>query len=187
MSLVRSCVAAAACAGALALAGSTTASAQASACSRYGDTSPVQLTRHHAEDAVQCLLNRRRSEHGVPPLSPNDQLRRAAQRHSGYMREHHCFSHRCPGEASPRERLIRVHYIREGLASWAFGENIGWGTRHLGTPKAMVKAWMHSPEHRHNILERSFRDLGVGFAHGSPSDPDADGGIYTTDFGERKK
>ena len=186
MSVIRLCTAAAACAAILALAG-TTASAHASACARYGDTSPVHLTRHHAEDAVQCLLNRKRAKHGVPPLSPDGRLRRAAQRHTGYMRKHHCFSHQCPGEASPRQRLIRVHYLGDGLANWEYGENIGWGTRHLGTPKAMVRAWMHSPEHRHNILEPSFRDLGVGFAHGSPSDPEADGGLYTTDFGERKK
>jgi uncharacterized protein YkwD len=187
MSFVRSCIAAGACAAVLALLGPMAASAHASACSRYGDTSPAQLARHQAEDAVQCLLNRKRSTHGLPPLAPDDRLRRAAQRHSGYMREHQCFSHQCPGEASIRQRLKRVHYLHAGLASWAYGENIGWGTHHFGTPKGMVKAWMQSPEHRHNILEPSFHDLGVGFTHGSPSDPDADGGIYTTDFGERKK
>jgi len=51
----------------------------------------------------------------------------------------------------------------------------------------MVAAWMHSPGHRRNIVDRSFRDIGVGFVHGTPSNPRTNGGIYTTDFGLRVK
>jgi uncharacterized protein YkwD len=167
--------------------GAPAATAGKSACARYGDTSPTKLTREEAAKSVRCLLNRRREQHDLHRLSADRRLDRAAQRHTEYMRRHHCFSHRCRGERSLRRRLERVNYIEDGLRRWAIGENIGWGTGDLGTPKEMVSAWMHSPGHRHNILDRSFRDLGVGFVQGTPSNPDANGGIYTTDFGLRVK
>jgi uncharacterized protein YkwD len=47
---------------------------------------------------------------------------------------------------------------------------------------------MHSPAHRANILNPQFRHLGVGFARGYPGGTGSgDGGIYTTDFGMRKR
>jgi len=163
----------------------STATAGKSACSRYGDTSPAILSRGEAAKSIRCLINRRRGQHDLRRLDADDRLDRAAQRHTRFMRRHGCFSHRCQGEPSLRRRLERVHYIEPGLRSWSYGENIAWGSRGLGTPKQIVSAWMHSPGHRHNILDRSFRDIGVGFVRGTPSNPNANGGIYTTDFGLR--
>jgi uncharacterized protein YkwD len=40
----------------------------------------------------------------------------------------------------------------------AAGENIAYGYE---TPRAVVRAWMHSPGHRANILSRSFNRIGV--------------------------
>ena len=82
------------------------------------------------------------------------------------MKRHDCFSHQCPGEGSVLARLERVKYIVAGLRGWSYGENIAWGTRNRGTPKSIVRSWMHSPPHRANILNPQFRHLGVGFARG---------------------
>jgi uncharacterized protein YkwD len=38
-----------------------------------------------------------------------------------------------------------------------------------------MDAWMHSPEHKANILDCRFRDIGVGY--------DLDGGYWVQDFG----
>ena len=38
------------------------------------------------------------------------------------------------------------------------GENLAGGQR---TPKQVVEAWMDSPTHRANILNKDFRELGV--------------------------
>ena len=35
-------------------------------------------------------------------------------------------------------------------------------------PSWVMRAWMHSPPHRHNILSRQFRDVGIGVARGVP-------------------
>jgi hypothetical protein len=46
---------------------------------------------------------------------------------------------------------------------------------------------MHSADHRANLLDRSFSDVGIGIAPGAPADLDAGetGGTYVTDFGRR--
>jgi uncharacterized protein YkwD len=101
------------------------------------------------------------------------------------MENHHCFDHVCGGEASIDSRLRSVGYLGGNLLRWSWGENIAWGEHSYGTPRRIVKAWMNSPEHRANILNGTFRDIGVGIVWGTPHRAHARGGIYTTDFGYR--
>lgn len=155
----------------------------ASPCVRWGKVKPADLTRAQARKAVLCLLNRERTKRGLGELDRDHRLERAAQKHSRYMRTHGCFDHECAGEKTVIDRLGQVGYLLGGLLRWAYGENIAWGEQRLGAPKAMVKAWMNSSGHRANILNGSFRDIGIGFVEGSPFDKRAEGGIYTTDFG----
>lgn len=171
----------------LLLAGPLSEAAEASACTRYGKDMPRQLSKREARMAVRCLLNRRRENHGLRPLAKSGRLKKAAQRHTNYMQDHNCFAHECPGEPSLLSRLKRVNYITGGLSSWAYGENIAYGASYLGTPKALVRAWMHSPGHRANILNPGFRHVGVGFSHGTPPNPGANGSTATTDFGMRER
>lgn len=171
----------------LLLAGPLSEAAGASACKRYGKDMPRELSKSQARMAVRCLLNRKRENHGLRPLGKSRRLKRAAQRHNSYMQNHSCFAHECPGEPSVLSRLKRVKYIVGGLRSWAYGENIAYGGSHLGKPKAIVRAWMHSPGHRHNILNPDFREIGIGFSRGTPSNPGASGSTITTDFGMRKR
>jgi uncharacterized protein YkwD len=71
------------------------------------------------------------------------------------------------------------------------GENIAWGEGPSSTPASIVKAWMASPDHRENILDTAYKDVGIGLALGSPQAADSstsDGGravTITTDFGFR--
>jgi uncharacterized protein YkwD len=163
------------------------AAAAKSACARWGNDQAKRLERHEAARAVRCLVNRRREARGLHRLEGDPRLGRAAQRHTRHMKRHECFSHKCPGEPSPRRRLERVGYITDDLRRYSFGENIGWGTGSFSTPRAMVPAWMRSAGHRRNILDRDFRDLGVGFVRGTPTGRRDDGGTSMTDFGLRVK
>ena len=79
-----------------------------------------------------------------------------------------------------------VNYIHGGLSRWLYGENIAYGGGSYGTPRAIVRAWMHSPEHRQNILNPAFRQIGIGFARGSRRSRARDGSTFTTDFGMRE-
>ena len=172
---------------ALLLAGPLSESASASPCGRYGKQEPRQLSKRQARVAVRCLVNRRRLNHGLRPLGKSGRLKRAAQRHTSYMQDHRCFAHECPGEPSVLSRLKRVNYIVGGLSSWMYGENIAYGERRLGTPRAIVRAWMRSPGHRYNILNPRFRQMGIGFSRGIPPQPGASGSTITTDFGMRER
>jgi uncharacterized protein YkwD len=155
------------------------------ACDRWGKTAPAQLQVDQARRTVLCLLNKKRHNAGLPSLDRNNRLDEAAQRHNERMDGTGCFAHECPGEPTLESRLKGISYLIGGLLSWAFGENVAWGEASAGTPKSIVAAWMASPGHRANILNRSYRDIGIGFSRGTPNSADADGGIYTTDFGLR--
>lgn len=161
------------------------ASGKSSACKSWGKTSPGQLTNGQARKAILCLVNRKRDNAGLRPLDRNKRLQKAAQRHTDKMSGSGCFNHECAGEGALDVRLESVDYLTGGLSQWAFGENIAWGMDSQGSPESIVDAWMNSSGHAANILSRQFRDIGVGFAPGTPSNSRANGGIYTTDFGLR--
>ena len=167
-------------------AGSAADSASAaSPCAKYGDVSAKRLKTREARAAIRCLINKERKNRGVPKLDRDRRLQKASQRHTEVMLKKNCFSHQCPGEGSLESRLRGANYLIGGLLRWTYGENIAYGGGHYGTPKSIMKAWMNSAGHRANILNRAFRDLGVGFVQGTPGRPGANGGIYTTDFGLR--
>jgi uncharacterized protein YkwD len=82
-------------------------------------------------------------------------------------------------------RVRASGFLSNGHVGYTLGENIAWGTLWLGTPHAIVKAWMASPGHRANILNRSYRYTGIGVDASLPrsmSNGQA-GGMYTQDFG----
>lgn len=156
-----------------------------SACAKWGDTKPARLTPPRARRAIRCFVNKARSRHGLSRIGKNRRLQRAAQKHTRYMVRHHCFSHQCPGEGSLDTRVRSSRYINGKTRSWGYGEDIGAGRKHRGTPRRVFHTWMHSPGHRANILDRDFRDAGVGFVIGLPSKRHARGGTYTVDLGYR--
>lgn len=139
-----------------------------------------KATLRQARNATLCLLNRVRAAHGLRPLRLNAKLSHAARRHSRDMVRHRYFAHDSRNGRSPFQRMRATHYVPRD-ASWWLGENIGWGSGTLAEPSAMVRAWMHSPPHRANILSRHFRDIGIGVAAGAPVG--GGGATYTTDFG----
>ncbi len=142
---------------------------------------PVRRTTiRQARFATVCLLNRVRGRHGLPPLHLNPRLSRAARLHSRDMVRRRYFAHDSLNGTSPFARMRATHYVPRN-ASWWLGENIGWGSGSLAQPISLVRAWMHSPPHRENILSRHFRDIGVGIALGAPVG--GGGATYTTDFG----
>jgi uncharacterized protein YkwD len=135
--------------------------------------------------ATRCLVNRERAAHGERPLRGNARIERAAQGHTESMAFGNYFEHDGPGGQTPLARMRDVGYISSSHLGYEVGENIGWGTRWLASPRAIVAAWMASPGHRANILDPRFRETAIGvsphlpssLAHGQP------GGLYTQDFG----
>src|SRR6202011_2886565 len=103
------------------------------------------------------------------PLARNERLEQAAQRHTESMAWGDYFGHVGARGDTPLTRTRAAGYNYSSHISYEVGENIGWGTLSLATPRAIVAAWMASPGHRANILDARFRDTAVGVSPHPPS------------------
>jgi uncharacterized protein YkwD len=100
--------------------------------------------------AVVCEINLQRSAHGLPGLAESGALDNSAQGWSQAMVATHQLTH----GASFTARISAAGY------PWgSAGENIATGYL---TPRAVVAAWMASVEHCRNILNPTYRDVGIG-------------------------
>jgi uncharacterized protein YkwD len=157
------------------------ASAHARAACASANLHPAFVAKRQARLVTLCLLNRERRAHGLRPLRLNRRLTDASIRHSRDMVRKAFFAH-----GNFVGRILSARYVTRRSA-WTLGENIAWGTGHLATPSQIVRGWMNSSGHRHNILSRKYRDIGIGIALGAPgaARSAAAGATYTTDFGRR--
>ena len=164
-----------------------TTKAKASQACANTDLKPTRANLELVRDAVLCLHNRERAARGLPKLKENPKLRRAAERHSGNMVTASFFDHTSPGGSTMVDRIRRTGYTSRAR-SWALGENIAWGSGRLATAAQINRSWMNSSGHRANILQRSFREIGIGIETGLPVRLSAaqSGATYTTDFGFRR-
>jgi uncharacterized protein YkwD len=143
------------------------------------DAVPTQASLRTSRRETLCLLNRERAQHGLGPLRLSERLSQASAGHSRNMVRKRFFEH-----GNFVARIVNARYVTRRQA-WSLGENIAWGTGSLATPAQTVRAWMNSPGHRANILNRRFRDIGIGIALGAPAVVHVSSGAatYTTDFG----
>jgi uncharacterized protein YkwD len=151
------------------------------------DLRPTRANLELVRDAILCLHNRERVSRGMPRLKENPKLRRAAERHSTNMVGDSFFDHTSPSGSSMVDRIRRTGYTSRAR-SWALGENIAWGSGRLASAAQIHRSWMNSSGHRANILQRSFREIGIGIETGLPVQLSAaqSGATYTTDFGFRR-
>jgi uncharacterized protein YkwD len=132
------------------------------------------------ERATLCLLNGERKRRGMSALRTNRRLAKVADRHTVDMVKHGYFAHDSRNGRSFSDRIRAAGYLTR-VGQWTIGENLGWGSGSKGSAAEMVKAWMASPGHRANILNRRFREIGIGLTLGSPRG--GDGATYATEFG----
>lgn len=158
------------------------APALAQAC-RSAHGNPNKMSSGELRRATLCLINHQRHRHGLGSVHGARSLRKAATGHSADMVRRDYFSHFSPGGGSIQTRIGGSGYLA-GANSFLYGEIIGGGTAFGGSPKGVVKAWMHSPSHRSEILNGGFHDAGVGVAHGFPG-RGGKGATFTIDFGRR--
>ncbi|HEX8054213.1 MAG TPA: CAP domain-containing protein [Thermoleophilaceae bacterium] len=152
--------------------------ATASACPGENEE-PTAVSLDVAERATFCLINRERTTRGIRRFRRNPRLDLASVRHARSMAARNFFEH-----GNFVGRIRGANYLR-GARGWRLGENIAWGSGTLSTPVEIVDAWMHSPGHRANILQRGFREIGIGISRGTPNRSYEDGATYATDFGTR--
>lgn len=169
---------------------SAPAGAQNTACAGE-DAIPASQTTVELASTITCLVNVERSGAGLTPLAVSGKLNRAARVHAADMVAHRFLSHTGSDGSQPLQRAKRAGYLRH-VRSYAIGENLADGYGVAGTPASMVDAWMASPEHRANILDPQFRQIGTaakrGLPSAAPSSPINGGAAtYNVVFGSVKK
>jgi uncharacterized protein YkwD len=138
------------------------------------------------EPAVLRDINAVRSHHGLVPLRLSAALSAAAASHSREMALDGFFAHESHDGSSFDKRIAR-YYSSRGYTSWSIGENLVWASPSLDGSQAL-HIWMHSPPHRANLLNPTWREVGLGAVHVVAA-PGAFRGLevtlVTADFGVR--
>lgn len=164
--------------------GMTTSRSHAGAACNNADATIDEASGKELRRALTCLINEKRRERDRPILDPNADLKEAANRHNKAMLRENCWTHDCPNEPSLGQRVRRSGYL-QGARRWRYAENIGCAV----TPRALVGIWMQNDFARQNILNRVFRDIGVGAVKDQVGRSKCDTGnevTYTVVFGRRK-
>jgi uncharacterized protein YkwD len=150
-----------------------------------GARAHVQLSA--LESTLLGQINTVRANHGLRPFRLSHGLTVAATRHSRSMAQKGYFSHDSANGGAFWRRIASCYGYR-GYRDWSVGENILWSSPDV-TPGSAFRMWMESPEHRANLLDREWREIGLGAVHVA-SAPGVYGGdevtIVTADFGIRR-
>ncbi len=132
----------------------------ATAASGSGARSQARSTSSY-DYQVLYWTNLARRQHGLGPLRAGRCVDRFAERWTTKMARRGFFSHQ---RLRPVLRRCHKHTAGENIAR----SSGAW------SPYRVVQAWMHSPGHRANILNRRYRVLGVSARR------TASGGTYIT-------
>lgn len=104
------------------------------------------------------------------PLAFSPSLISAAQQHSAWMLATNTFSHIGANGSSPGGRMAAAGYVFTG--NWSWGENIAI-TYGAGTPlsaatvRSLENGLFKSAGHRENLLDPTFKEVGMGIASGT--------------------
>lgn len=119
-----------------------------------GESKPEEQDKAYAYGIrITELVNQHRAEAGLAPVEYSAELSKPAQTRAFEIEE--SFSH-----TRPDGRYFSSALKDYGISYRYTGENIAWGYK---SPEEVVEAWMNSPGHRANILNKSYTKLGVGY------------------------
>lgn len=127
----------------------------------HGTTPPTSINK----DVLLKLVNEARTSGYqcgstyYPPVAPvtwNEQLENAAQKHSDYMNKTANFSHTGQGGSSAGDRIKS-----EGYQWSAYGENIAAG---YSNEEAVMNGWLESQGHCKNIMNGKLTEMGVSIS-----------------------
>jgi uncharacterized protein YkwD len=140
-----------------------------------------QMQRHLGASYVEsdefaCAMidrvNKERAAEGLPPVCANTKLQSSSQRHTDDMAANNYMAHNGTDGSTMSQRITDAKY------DWsAVGENVAAGQEDV---EAVMDAWMHSPEHRENIMG-DYTMLGVAYAYNDATEYKH---YWTQDFGK---
>jgi uncharacterized protein YkwD len=106
-----------------------------------------------------AFVNAKRQEMGIAPLIVHPALEQAAAQKAAHMVERGYWDHSDPSSGVTPWQFIDAAGYRYAKA----GENLA---RDFEDSQLVVDAWMASPSHKANMLEREYTHTGIGIAYG---------------------
>jgi len=117
-----------------------------------------------AERTLLCLTNVYRAANGIPVLTEDPALMRAARRHSEYQESTGQLGHDDVGDGTPSSRAAEAGFDCGGFE--CVGENV-LRTNFPGyTPVDLLRIWRESPGHDANLRDPRYLTAGMGIAVG---------------------
>lgn len=110
-------------------------------------------------NALVDETNQQRTQNGVADLTVDPLLTQVAQDKVNDMVANGYFAHTSPSGLTPWYWFEKVGYMFS-----AAGENLAVN---FTDSEAVTDAWMNSPEHRANILDGQFTEIGIAAAQGT--------------------
>jgi len=110
-------------------------------------------------NALVDETNQNRAAGNLPALTVNPLLQAAAQEKADDMAKNNYFAHTSPAGITPWYWFANVGYDFEYA-----GENLAVN---FSDSQDVTTAWMNSPEHRANILNANYTDIGMATATGT--------------------
>lgn len=108
---------------------------------------------HEYARRVVDLVNEERAKAGLSEVKLDMDVTAAADVRAREIKQ--SFSHTRPDGSS-----FSTVLQQQGVSYRGCGENIAWGQR---TPEQVMNGWMNSEGHRANILNKNYKNIGVGF------------------------
>jgi uncharacterized protein YkwD len=123
-------------------------------------TRPVPAAIASIERQTFELINKKREALGLSPLVWSDELAELARLHSQDMADKNYFSHRGSDGTMVDDRADKI-----GIVNWsAIGENIAFLRGYDDAAAFAVERWMESPAHKQNLLDKRWKETGMGVA-----------------------
>lgn len=111
-----------------------------------------------SEAKIIELTNKERIKNNLPTLVENPILYQAALKKAEDMISKHYFDHYTPNGLAPWDFMEQA-----GYKYLIAGENLAMGFR---TSEGISSAWMNSPTHRGNILNKNYEDIAIAIKNG---------------------
>ena len=118
----------------------------------------IESTGDYWTDEILRLVNEARAAEGLAALTINSKAQEAAAIRVTEL----------PNSPSPHLRpdgaQFYTVFAEVGLKPKTGGENYAIGTANAYAPEQIVTAWLNSPGHRKNIMNASYKQIGIGHA-----------------------
>lgn len=124
----------------------------------YAKPGILGITSSVNQEKLIELTNTERGKKGLPPVSENEALDKAAQLKAQNMFSENYWAHFAPSGKTPWDFILGSGY----KFSYA-GENLA---KNFYSSSDVVSAWMKSPTHRDNLLNTKYQDIGIAVLEG---------------------